>query len=135
MKRPAQRAALCCAAFLQAPFMARAGSDSTEADPPGIQISDGRGGIIAWEQFGPVRIVLKDGSVKKDCRLREIHDYWIVYEKNGSLHDQLIEKIQRIEISAEEEPVLVFDEKNRPKILGLKKSGGKTGEETETEKQ
>ena len=129
MMRPALRTVLCCTAFLQAPWTARAGNDSAKADQKGIQIPAGRGGAAAWKQFGPVRIVLKDGSVKKDCLLREIHAYWIVYQKNGSLHDQLIEKIQRIEISAEEAPVLVFDEKNRPVILGSEKNG----EETEAE--
>ena len=60
------------------------------------------------------RIVLKDGSMKKNCRIKEMHSYWIVYEKDGSLHDQMIDKIQRIEICDGTMHAVFFDEKNRP---------------------
>lgn len=53
---------------------------------------------ILLSRLVTVRIVLKDGSIKKNCKVIEIHEYWLVYEKDGSLHDLLIEKIKRIEI-------------------------------------
>ena len=62
------------------------------------------------------RIVFKDGSIRKNCKVKEINDYWIVYEKDGSLHDLMIEKISRIEIGDGTMQVVVFDEKSKPKI-------------------
>ena len=63
------------------------------------------------------RIILTDGSIKKNCKVKEIHEYWLVYEKDGSLHDQLIEKIKRIEIGDGTKQAVFFDEKNQPVIV------------------
>lgn len=62
------------------------------------------------------RIVFKDGSIRKNCKVKEINDYWIVYEKDGSMHDQTIEKIRRIEIGDGTRHAVFFDEKNKPVI-------------------
>lgn len=63
------------------------------------------------------RIVLKDGTIKKDCQIVAIHDHWIEYKKDGSLHDLLIESIRRIEIQDGRMNAVFFDEKHRP-VLG-----------------
>ncbi len=62
------------------------------------------------------RIIFKDGNIRKNCKVKEINDYWIVYEKDGSLHDLMIEKIKRIEIGNGTMPAVFFDEKNKPEI-------------------
>jgi hypothetical protein len=67
-------------------------------------------------QLEKTRIIFKDGSIRKNCKVKEIHDYWIVYEKEGSLHDLLIEKILRIEINDGTMRAIYFDERNKPEI-------------------
>jgi hypothetical protein len=56
------------------------------------------GGETAIVSLGKARIVLKDGSIKKSCRLREIHATWIIYVKDGVLHDLPMDKISRLEL-------------------------------------
>ena len=94
---------------------ARAAKTTTS---PGIQISSERGKIIGIDQLGPAKIVFKDGTAKVKCTIKEIHDGWIVYEKNGALHDQMIDQISRIELSERATLEIIFDEKNKPKIIG-----------------
>ena len=69
---------------------------------------------ISLSEIGITRLVLNDGSIKKDCMLKEINEYWIVYEKNGSLHDQMIEKILRIEVGYDKAYAIFFNDKNKP---------------------
>lgn len=88
------------------------------AVPPGIQISSEHWKIIGIDQLGPARIHFKDGTMKVACTVKEIHKDWIVYEKNGVLHDQMIDKISRVELSERATLEIIFDEKNRPKIIG-----------------
>jgi len=61
------------------------------------------------DKFGTGRIMLKDRGIIKNVKIHEIHPYWIVYIKNGSLHDLMIEKIQRIEIGKEKQRIIYFD--------------------------
>jgi hypothetical protein len=71
---------------------------------------------IDYTKLGKGRIVEKDRSVRKNITLQEIHPQteekagYIVYMKDGSLHDMPIEEIDRIEFpEAEQGPVkMVF---------------------------
>ncbi|MBW8050202.1 MAG: hypothetical protein FVQ77_07665 [Cytophagales bacterium] len=58
-----------------------------------------------------IRIILKDGSVIKDAKLYFIYPDLIEYEKNGSLHDLLINEIDWI---VSNKQVIVFDKNNKP---------------------
>lgn len=49
--------------------------------------------------LGIGRIIKKDDTVIKNIKLNAVKEYWIVYEKNESLHDLMTEKIERIEFS------------------------------------
>lgn len=75
---------------------------------------------VILSQLGLTRIVLRNGNIKKDCKIVELHDYWIVYEKDGSLHDQMIDKIKRIELCGEVNSAIFFDEKNKPVIRQMR---------------
>src|SRR3990172_7198428 len=95
--------------FLWAPMFAQT-ADSTKKNTPG-NIERKETSLISM--LKNTRIVFKDGSIRKNCKVKEINDYWIVYEKNGSLHDLMIEKIRRIEISDGTTQAVLFDEKNK----------------------
>jgi hypothetical protein len=47
--------------------------------------------------LGTGRIIEKDNSVITGIRLMAVESYWLVYEKDGSTHDQMMETIRRIE--------------------------------------
>ena len=47
--------------------------------------------------LGIGRIIEKDNSIIKSIKLIEVNKYWIVYEKNSSTHDLMMEVILRIE--------------------------------------
>lgn len=47
--------------------------------------------------LGMGKIIQKDNSVFKNIKLLEIKEYWIVYEKNSSSHDMMMETIRCIE--------------------------------------
>ena len=49
--------------------------------------------------LGIGRIIEKDKSIRKGITLHEVKEYWVVYVKNGSVHDIMMEKIDRIEFS------------------------------------
>lgn len=49
--------------------------------------------------LGIGRIIEKDQSILKNITLHEVKEYWVVYIKNGSIHDLLMEKIERVEFS------------------------------------
>lgn len=71
---------------------------------------------VLLSKLSKVRIVLKDGTMKKNCKVVEIKSYWIVYEKDGSLHDLMIESIERIEIQDGKMEAVFFDDKHKPRI-------------------
>ncbi|MBI4930436.1 MAG: hypothetical protein HY841_06715 [Bacteroidetes bacterium] len=49
--------------------------------------------------LGIGKIIEKDNSVIKNINLLEIKEYWIVYEKNSSTHDKMMDVISRIEFT------------------------------------
>jgi len=61
--------------------------------------------------LGKVQIVLRDGTMKKDCIIREINENGVVYMKERVLHDIQIEKIRKIRLD-DGMRVISFDEKN-----------------------
>ena len=75
------------------------------------------GSKVALEKIGPVKIITKGDGSSKNCIINKINPSYIIYEKEGSLHDLPIENILRIEISKEE--VIYFDAENKPKIKSL----------------
>ena len=85
---------------------------------PGIQISSESGKIIGINQLGPAKIHFKDGTMKVACTIKEIHKDWILFEKNGGLHDAMINQISRVELSEQATLEIIFDEKNNPKLVG-----------------
>lgn len=97
--------------ILWVPLFARAQADSSTKT---TLIHSEYGKPVSLSEIGITRLVLKDGSIKKDCLIREINEYWIVYEKGGSLHDQMIEKIRRIEIGKDKAYAIFFNDKNKP---------------------
>ena len=64
---------------------------------------------INYQALGKGRLIEKDGSIKKNIRLQEVHlktedrPGWITYLKDGSLHDMLTEKIESIEFPEAEQ--------------------------------
>ena len=57
----------------------------------------------------PCLIVLKNNKLIKDARLWEVYTDRVEYEKDGSSHDLMIEKIQRIEIGKEKQRTIYFN--------------------------
>ena len=95
--------------------------DSAGIAPREIQPPAPPNGSGPVEELGRTRIALKDGTMRVACTLKEIHADWILYEKNGALHDLMIDKILRIETP--EGPgggAIVFDRKNRPRRIALR---------------
>lgn len=72
------------------------------------------GKYVHVDSIGKVRIIQKDRSIKKNVMIREILSYWIVYEKDGSLHDMVISSIMRIEIGEERATAIYFDRSGKP---------------------
>lgn len=59
------------------------------------------------------RIILKEFGIRKNCKIVEINEYWIVYIKDGSLHDLMIEEIKRIEIGDGSMEAVFFDKNKK----------------------
>jgi hypothetical protein len=58
-------------------------------------------------------IYTKNKRVIKNMRLAEIKAYWIIYKKDESLHDMMMDEIKRIEFpEAKPEPVALEFENN-----------------------
>ncbi len=71
--------------------------------------------------LGVGRIVEKDRSILKNITLYEVKEYWIVYIKNGSVHDLLMEQIDRIEFSESKwGPLKIEFPEGKPKISKLR---------------
>lgn len=49
--------------------------------------------------LGIGKIVEKDRTVIKNIILYEVKEYWIVFKKDGSVHDLMMEQIERIEFN------------------------------------
>jgi len=65
------------------------------------------------QKYGPARLVLKDRGVYKKITVYEINDEWLVFLKDGSLHDMSIERIARIEYGKEYGPRVTFNNDNK----------------------
>jgi hypothetical protein len=75
---------------------------------------------VALEQLGKGTIYMKDNTIIKNVLLKEIKTFWIVYEKQQSLHDKLMEAIERIEFpDAKPFPAKMTFEKNQPVVRRL----------------
>ena len=71
--------------------------------------------IIASLNLGKGIMYLKEKKVIKNIRLREIKTYWIIYQKDESLHDRMMDEIVRIEFpDAKPEPLIMEFENNKP---------------------
>ena len=68
------------------------------------------------DKYGLGKIILKGMGIIKNVKVHQIKPYWIVYIKNGSYHDLMIEKIKKIEIGKEQGRNIYF-EKNKPVIF------------------
>ena len=104
---------ICLLMFIWVPMFAQTTNNTTNQDVS-KQIEKQDTGLLS--KLAKTRIVLKDGSIKKNCRIKEINSYWIVFEKDGSLHDQMIDKIKRIEICDGKMNAVIFDKMNKPKV-------------------
>ena len=49
------------------------------------------------KMLGTGRIIQKDNSILKNIHILELNTYWIIYEKNSSSHDMMMDVIARIE--------------------------------------
>ena len=73
---------------------------------------------ILQNQYGEGRMILKNRSIYKRIKIHQINDLWIVYIKNGSTHDMMKDKINRIEYGKgrEKHAVVRFDENGKVNI-------------------
>ncbi|HAO98897.1 MAG TPA: hypothetical protein DCQ83_02510 [Fibrobacteres bacterium] len=90
--------------------------DSTAAHSPKNEDPE----LLVIKHLGRVLMVLKDGTMKRSCLIKEIHDNWIVYEKNGVLHDEMIDRILRLETPAGAAWTIEFDDHNKPRLIAGK---------------
>ena len=64
--------------------------------------------IVASSQLGKGIIYLKEKRIIKNIILKEIKTYWIIYQKDESLHDKMMDEILRIEFpDANPEPIVM----------------------------
>lgn len=68
---------------------------------------------ILQHKYGEGRIILKNRGIYKRIKIHQINDLWIVYIKNGSTHDMMVEEIDRIEIGKEKQAIIRFDERGK----------------------
>jgi hypothetical protein len=68
--------------------------------------------------LGAGRIIEKDKSIIKNITLREVREFWIVYLKDESLHDMLMEEIACIEFRDTRWGYLKIEfPENKPEII------------------
>lgn len=108
--RPGKLTLLSLAMFLWVPMFAQTQGPDNPVRATSEKNNAPYADLIA--KLENVRIVFKDGSIRKNCKVTEIKDYWIVYEKGGSLHDAVIDRIERIEIGLE--GVVTFNKMKKP---------------------
>ena len=69
------------------------------------------------KNLGKGIIYLKENRIIKNIKLREIKSIYIVYEKEGNLHDRTMEEIKWIEFpDAKPEAVKMIFENNKPVV-------------------
>ena len=72
------------------------------------------------QALGIGKIIEKDNSIIKKIALHEVGSYWIVYLKDNSLHDLMMEKIDRIEFwETKWGPLQLRFPGNKPEIAKL----------------
>jgi len=72
------------------------------------------------KQFGTGTIYLKDKTIIRKVTIQEIKDFWMVYEKEGSLHDLMMEEIKFIEFkNCAKCPIKIIFEQNKPTAVSL----------------
>lgn len=71
--------------------------------------------LVDLNSYGKARIEMKEGTVFLNCVITEVRTNWLVYRKDGVLHDQMVDKIKRVRF--EQLPyILEFDELNKGKL-------------------
>lgn len=65
------------------------------------------------DQYGSARLVLKDKSIYKRVIVHELNSIWLVFIKDGSLHDIMLEKISYIQYGSKYGPKVRFDIDNK----------------------
>ena len=70
---------------------------------------------LKWEAMGKTKIYLKDGTIKVRCTIREVRKLFVLYEKDGALHDLLIERIDHLEVP-DQKFLIYFNNEKRPII-------------------
>ena len=67
--------------------------------------------------LGTGKIIEKDNSIIKNIKLMEVKEYWIVYEKNSSSHDLMMDVIRRIEFPESKWGAIKIEfPKNKPEL-------------------
>jgi len=89
----------------------------TQLSPTQMSPTDTSGQGNPNHKYERGSIVLKNGKIIKDAKLLEIHPHWIIYEKEGNLHDLFIEEIAKI-VTADES--IIFDKNNKPVTINLR---------------
>ena len=82
-----------------------------------IPVEDGT--MQALSAIGTVQIILKKETKIKNCIVKEIQPNTIVYERDGTLHDLQIEKIERIDMEMNSTKAIFFDGENKPMIMSI----------------
>jgi hypothetical protein len=73
------------------------------------------GNTVKWTELGKTRIYLKDGTIKTRCTIHEVRRLFVLYEKDGVLHDLSIDRINHIEVT-EQSRMVYFESDHRLKI-------------------
>lgn len=93
-------------------FIVALGQTTVSSDSPDKQMLAGG---VALNKLGMCTIYLKDGTIYKNCTIRNIHPLYVEYIKNKTLHDFQIERIKCI-IPTNENFVIWFDEQKKPVV-------------------
>ena len=80
-----------------------------------LAVSGGGTAFLSISTLGKSTIYLKDKSQLLHCIIKEVHAYWIVYQKNLVLHDMMKERIRCIE-TEDGRYIISFDEKGNAKL-------------------
>lgn len=80
----------------------------TNTAQPATSVQTADGSLVSLSSLGYAKIILKDGTAKKNCIIREIYENYIVFQKDRVLHDLQKDKIKRIEV-AEGMKAIVFE--------------------------
>lgn len=79
--------------------------------PSNTLVQTTQGNLVSLSSLGYTRIILKDGTAKKDCIIQEINENYIVYKKDRVLHDLQKDRIKRIELKDAYQAIYFEDKK------------------------